>query len=80
MSETKELSFFEGVSYSTDKASKFLNMDQGLLEQIRACNLVLRLRFPVKDNEGKVRSTKPIEFNTAIIECLPKVGFAIVLI
>lgn len=55
MSETKELSFFEGVSYSTDKASKFLNMDQGLLEQIRACNHVLRLRFPVKDNEGKVK-------------------------
>lgn len=55
MSETKELSFFEGVSYSTDKASKFLNMDEGLLAQIRACNLVLRLKFPVKDNDGNVK-------------------------
>lgn len=55
MSETKELSFYEGVSHSTDKASKFLNMDEGLLAQITACNLVLRLKFPVKDNDGKVK-------------------------
>jgi len=55
MSETKELSFFEGVTFATDQASKFLKMDQGLLEQIRACNLVLRLKFPVKDNQGNVK-------------------------
>lgn len=55
MSETKELSFYEGVEYQTDKASKFLKMDAGLLEQIRVCNDVLILKFPVKGNDGKVR-------------------------
>ena len=55
MSEKKELSFFEGVGYYTDKASKFINMEEGLLEQIKVCNNVLRLKFPVKGNDGKVR-------------------------
>lgn len=55
MSTKKELSFFEGVGFYADKASKYLNMEEGLLTQIKACNNVLRLRFPVKGNDGKVR-------------------------
>ena len=51
MSEKKELSFFEGVCYYTDKASKFINMEEGLLEQIKVCNNVLRLKFPEQYKE-----------------------------
>jgi len=55
MTKTTELSFYQGVDYYTDKASKHLKMDLGLLEQIRVCNNVLRLKFPIKGNDGKVR-------------------------
>ena len=43
-----EYSFFQSVESSFDKASKFTNYEQGLLEQIKACNSVYQMRFPVK--------------------------------
>lgn len=52
---TGELSFFEGVSYYFDKASKYVDLNQGILDQIRACNSVLRIKFPIKDEKGDIR-------------------------
>ncbi len=43
-----EYSFFDAVCNSFDKAAKFTSFDKGLLEQIKQCNSVLRLHFPVK--------------------------------
>ena len=43
-----EYSFFDAVCDSFDKAAKFTSFDNGLLEQIKQCNSVLRLHFPVK--------------------------------
>jgi glutamate dehydrogenase (NAD(P)+) len=43
-----EYSFFDAVCKSFDKAAKFTNFDDGLLEQIKQCNSVLRIHFPVK--------------------------------
>jgi len=43
-----EYSFFDAVCKSFDKASKFTNFDAGILEQIKQCNSVLRMHFPVK--------------------------------
>ncbi|MEY4628865.1 MAG: hypothetical protein RLZZ595_1191, partial [Bacteroidota bacterium] len=43
-----EYSFFDAVCKSFDKASKFTKFDQGILEQIKQCNSVLRMHFPVK--------------------------------
>jgi glutamate dehydrogenase (NAD(P)+) len=43
-----EYSFFDAVCDSFDKAAKFTSFDKGLLEQIKQCNSVLRLHFPVK--------------------------------
>jgi glutamate dehydrogenase (NAD(P)+) len=43
-----EYSFFDDVCKSFDKAAKFTKFDKGLLEQIKQCNSVLRLHFPVK--------------------------------
>ena len=41
-------SFFESVEASFDKAAEFTSWDKGILEQIKACNSVYRMRFPVK--------------------------------
>jgi glutamate dehydrogenase (NAD(P)+) len=52
-----EYSFFDAVSKSFDKAAKFTKFDGGVLEQIKQCNSVLRLNFPVKIND-KVKVIK----------------------
>lgn len=43
-----EYSFFDAVCESFDKAAKFTSFDAGILEQIKQCNSVLRIHFPVK--------------------------------
>lgn len=47
-------SFFEGVQRYFDKAAPFTKLPQGLLEQIKACNAVYRMNFPVKLDNGDV--------------------------
>jgi glutamate dehydrogenase (NAD(P)+) len=42
------ISFFDSVGNYVDKAASFTDIPQGLIEQIKACNLVLRLRFPIR--------------------------------
>jgi glutamate dehydrogenase (NAD(P)+) len=51
MSAETHYSFFHSVEQSFDKAAKFTNWDPGLLEQIKQCNSVLRMHFPVKVND-----------------------------
>jgi glutamate dehydrogenase (NAD(P)+) len=46
-----EYSFFDAVCKSFDKAASFTKFDQGILEQIKQCNSVLRMHFPVKIGE-----------------------------
>jgi len=41
-------SFFQGVERNFDKASKFTRFEKGILEQIRVCNSVYQMRFPVR--------------------------------
>ncbi len=43
-----EYSFFDAVCKSFDKAAKYTQFDEGILEQIKQCNSVLRMHFPVK--------------------------------
>jgi len=43
-----EYSFFGAVEKSFDKAAAFTNWDPGILEQIKQCNAVYRMHFPVK--------------------------------
>ena len=42
------LSFFESVQRNFDKAAKYTNLHKGLLEQIKVCNAVYEVHFPVK--------------------------------
>ncbi len=48
MSAQAEYSFFDAVSASFDKAARFTSWDLGILEQIKQCNSVYRMHFPVK--------------------------------
>jgi glutamate dehydrogenase (NAD(P)+) len=48
MSSQQEYSFFGAVEKSFDKAAAFTNWDPGVLEQIKQCNAVYRMHFPVK--------------------------------
>lgn len=40
--------FFESVQRNFDKAATYTDLDPGILEQIKACNSVYMMRFPVK--------------------------------
>lgn len=42
------ISFFNSVENYVDKAAAFTDIPRGLIEQIKACNLVLQIRFPVR--------------------------------
>lgn len=54
MSENNEYSFFKSVERSFDKASKFTQWETGILEQIKACNSIYSMRFPVKMDDGHI--------------------------
>ncbi|TDO25396.1 Glu/Leu/Phe/Val family dehydrogenase [Sediminibacterium goheungense] len=54
MSEHKPYSFFQSVERSFDKAAKFTKWEKGLLEQIKACNSIYSMRFPVKMDDGRI--------------------------
>lgn len=47
-------SFFKSVEQSFDKASTFTKFDPGILEQIKACNSVYQMRFPLKRDDGSI--------------------------
>lgn len=44
--------FNEGVSLSVDRAFQHLDLPPGLPEQIKACNSLLQLQFPVRLDDG----------------------------
>ena len=46
-----DYSFFGDVEKNFDKAAKYTKIDKGILEQIKACNSVYRMRFPVRVND-----------------------------
>jgi len=55
LTEKREHSFFGDVLKYFDHAVQFLDHDPALLEQIKYCNSVYRMRFPVKDDEGQIQ-------------------------
>lgn len=48
MTVTDNYSFFDSVTRSFDKAARFTSWDPGILEQIKVCNSVYRMKFPVR--------------------------------
>ncbi|MEJ8818496.1 Glu/Leu/Phe/Val family dehydrogenase [Lacibacter sp. H407] len=51
---TTNYSFFGAVEQSFDKAAGFTKWDKGILEQIKQCNSVYQMRFPVKMDDGNI--------------------------
>lgn len=47
-----KMSFFQSVSNYFDKAAHHTKLDEGLLHQIKVCNAVYQVHFPVKINGG----------------------------
>src|SRR3984885_15154835 len=41
-------SFFQGVERNFDKASTYTRFEKGILEQIKACNSIYQMKFPVR--------------------------------
>jgi glutamate dehydrogenase (NAD(P)+) len=50
----KHYSFFGAIEKSFDKAAKFTKWEQGILDQIKQCNAVYQMRFPLKRDDGSV--------------------------
>lgn len=48
-------SLWQSVSDFFDRAAGYTNLQKGLLDQIKACNSVLRMRFPVKHDDGTIQ-------------------------
>ncbi|MEI2739487.1 MAG: Glu/Leu/Phe/Val dehydrogenase [Chitinophagaceae bacterium] len=46
--------FFGAVERSFDKAAKYTKWDKGILEQIKECNAVYQMRFPLKRDDGTI--------------------------
>jgi len=54
MPSTSPYSFFQSVERSFDKAAIFTSWDPGILQQIRECNSVYQMRFPIKRESGEI--------------------------
>ena len=50
----QQYNFFESVTKSFDKASKFTKWENGILEQIIACNAVYKMKFPIRRDDGTI--------------------------
>ncbi len=55
MSQQTVVSFYDSVSNFFDKAAQFTKSPEGVLHQIKVCNAVYRMLFPVKMEDGQVR-------------------------
>src|SRR5687767_10165576 len=51
---SQHYSFFGAVEKSFDKAGKFTKWERGILEQIKECNAVYQIRFPLKRDDGSI--------------------------
>lgn len=52
LTQEQHYSFFHSVEQSFDKAAAFTKWERGVLEQIKACNAVYRIKFPVRVGEN----------------------------
>lgn len=47
--------FFESVMRNFDKAAEYSGLDKGVLHQIKVCNSVYQINFPVKLDDGRIQ-------------------------
>ena len=51
---TTEIPMFAQVNKYFDKAAAYTDHPPGLLDQIKACNSVFRISFPLKRDDGTI--------------------------
>lgn len=67
---TAHYSFFRGVEQNFDKASKYTRFEPGILEQIKSCNSVYRMKFPVRiGNEIEVIEAYRVQHSHHKLPC-----------
>jgi glutamate dehydrogenase (NAD(P)+) len=47
--------FFEQVNRTFDRAARYLQLPQGLLDQIKSCNSVYHMAFPLRRDDGGIQ-------------------------
>ena len=47
--------FYKSVNHYFDRAASYSDLPKGVLDQVRSCNAVYRIRFPVSGENGEVR-------------------------
>lgn len=50
----EEIKFFEQVNRNFDKAATYTTHPSGLLEQIKSCNSIYHIKFPLKRDDGSI--------------------------
>ncbi len=50
------ISFFDQVNLNFDKAARFTKHSEGLLQQIKICNSVYHMTFPIKKDDGTIET------------------------
>lgn len=72
-----EYSFFDSVCNSFDKAAVYTSFDKGILEQIKQCNSVLMLHFPVKvGNKTEVIKAYRVQHSHHKLPCKGGIRFS----
>ncbi len=72
-----KISFFENVQKSFDKAAAYTTISAGILEQIKACNAVYQMRFPVKIGENiKVIEAYRVQHSQHKLPCKGGIRFS----
>lgn len=49
-----DIKFFDQVNRNIDKAEPFLNIKKGLINQIKACNAIIHISFPLERDNGEI--------------------------
>ncbi|MCC5805188.1 MAG: Glu/Leu/Phe/Val dehydrogenase [Opitutales bacterium] len=47
--------FFQSVSKYFDRAASHTKLKPGMLKQVKACNSIYRMRFPVREDNGEIK-------------------------
>ena len=47
--------FLDSVSHYFDQAAQYSSHEAGILKQVKACNAIYRMRFPVRNDDGTIR-------------------------
>src|SRR5690606_33910209 len=70
--------FFEIVQRNFDKESKLKRFVHGILDQIKACNSILRVRFPVKiGNDIEVIEAYRVQHSHHKLPCKGGIRFSL---